>query len=327
MARFHGALFGMKMKLNSAGLVLSVFMALFFSGARGLAQQNAISHASDFKSEEYFDAPHQQQMKSRLSGAEAQPLAGGLLVIEKLKLEMFELDGKTNFIVEAPECVYDTQNETANSAGHLQLRTGDGKFHVEGDGFLWRQTSQFLTISNDVKTLIMTLITTAGISATAQTNAMLPMPRDPTRIVSDSADFDMAGHKAVYHGHVRVDDPQMKLTCAQLVVDLPPAGGRVSHIVAETNVVIDLVDEKGQTNHATSGNAVYDYNVRGAVTNETVTLTGNPQIVNGQGTNTADVITWDRANGHVRETNPHMSGQNLDGTGADTNSLPVPKLF
>jgi hypothetical protein len=42
----------------------------------------------------------------------------------------------------------------ANSPGHLQVQTGDGKFRVEGDGFLWRQSDSFLTISNNVRTVV-----------------------------------------------------------------------------------------------------------------------------------------------------------------------------
>lgn len=169
----------------------------------------------------------------------------------------------------------------------------------------------------------------AEILALVTTNAPPPKPPTPmtTQIGSDSADFDLKGRQAIYSGNVRVTDPRMTLTCAQLTVDLPPAGGRINHIVAETNVVIDATDEKGATNHITCDKAVYDYNVQGMVTNDTVTLTGNPQIVNAQGTNTAGVIVWDRANGHIRESSPHMSGENLGGAGANTNGPPAPKLF
>ena len=133
---------------------LAAGMVLFFAVPDGRAQPNGVQHASDFTSVEYFEAPHQQQMKSRLSGAEAQPLAGGLLAIKKLKLETFNTNGSPAMIVEAPECVYDTLNGTANSPGHLQLRTGDGGFRVEGEGFLWRQGDSSLTISNQVQTVI-----------------------------------------------------------------------------------------------------------------------------------------------------------------------------
>ena len=98
-----------------------------------------------------------------------------------------------------------------------------------------------------------------GLMVHAQTNTpgTQPTPRGPTRISSKSADFDLAGHEATYRGHVRVDDPQMKLTCERLVADMPQAGGHPNHIVAETNVVIDFTDEKGQTNHVTGDKAVY----------------------------------------------------------------------
>jgi len=144
----------MKKLLNNAGLIFSAVMALeFFTG--GLcAQQPTTGHANDFSSVEYFEPPHQLTMKSRLSGAEAQPLSGGLLLIRQLRLETFDTNGVPGLIVKAPECVYDTVHGLANSPGHLRLETADGSSHVEGDGFLWRQTDSFLTISNHVQTVI-----------------------------------------------------------------------------------------------------------------------------------------------------------------------------
>jgi lipopolysaccharide export system protein LptA len=56
------------------------------------------------------------------------------------------------------------------------------------------------------------------------------------------------------------------------------------------------------------------------VTNETVTLTGNPQMENVQGTLTGDVIVWDRLNNHLTASNQKMVfRQSLNGTAADTN--------
>ena len=161
-----------------------------------------------------------------------------------------------------------------------------------------------------------------GLLVHAQTNTpgALPTPRAPAFIHADSADFDLNGHRAIWHRHVRVDDPQMKLTCEQLVADLPRAGGLPNHIVAETNVVIDFTDTKGQTNHATGDKAVYVYSEQGGVTNKTVTLTGNPQIENAQGTQAGDVIILDLANNKAHFENPHMIfRQSLNGTSADTN--------
>jgi hypothetical protein len=126
---------------------------LFFAAMENPAQQTP----GGFTSVEYYStAPNPAQMKSRMSGSEAQPLPGGLLVIKQLKLETFYTNGSPQAIIEAPECIYNTVLNTANSAGHLHLQSGDGKIRTEGDGFLWRQDDSFLTISNHVHTVIET---------------------------------------------------------------------------------------------------------------------------------------------------------------------------
>jgi hypothetical protein len=133
----------------------SLAAGLLFAVAFGVcAQQTGVQHANNFTTTEYYEPPHQQQIKSIMSGAEALPQPGGLLIIKQLKLETFNLDGKLELTVIAPECIYDTLNGVANSAGHLQVRTGDGKILTAGDGFLWRQSDQKLTISNNVCTVI-----------------------------------------------------------------------------------------------------------------------------------------------------------------------------
>jgi hypothetical protein len=142
----------MKKKPHNTVLILSVLVALGAYVVR--AQQATTGQANDFTSVEYFEPPHQTLMKSRLSGAEAQPEAGGLLVIKQLKLETFDTNGVLEMVVKAPECVYDYVRGVASSPGHLRLETADASSHVEGDGFLWRQTNSFLTISNDVQTVI-----------------------------------------------------------------------------------------------------------------------------------------------------------------------------
>jgi lipopolysaccharide transport protein LptA len=174
--------------------------------------------------------------------------------------------------------------------------------------------------------LIAGLVLAGGIlhAQTNVTTAPKP-PKPPTLINSDTADFDLTTHRAIYRGNVRVDDPQMLLTCALLTADAPPPDGDTQrkHIVAETNVVIISVDEKGQTNHATSDKAVYDFKVENGVTNETVTLTGHAIMNNSQGTLTGEPIIWDRVNNHLTAVNQKMvvnSGASDTLTG--TNSTP-----
>jgi hypothetical protein len=118
------------------------------------AQQVFSGNANDFTTVEYYPMPNQFQMKLRLSGAEAAPLPGGLLVIKQFKLELFNTNGDTQAIVSAPECTYDTVHNQANSPGQLFLQNGDGKIRVQGTGFLWRQADSFLKISNNVQSVI-----------------------------------------------------------------------------------------------------------------------------------------------------------------------------
>ena len=172
--------------------------------------------------------------------------------------------------------------------------------------------------------------------AGAQTNAPSPAPTNapaakakpqaPTEIISDAADFDLNIHQAIYRGHVKVTDPEVKLTCDWLVVDLPTAGNHLNHVLADTNVVVDFTDEKGETYHVTAARAVYDFKVVNAVTNETVTFTGSPKVVTATSTIISEPMIWDRARNKFSFINPTMnSREGLSGSGS-TNA-PAIKLF
>ena len=174
--------------------------------------------------------------------------------------------------------------------------------------------------------LIAVMAAAAGLAARAQsnTNATPPLLRI-TDIYSDSADFDWLGHTTTNRGNVRVIAPDMKLTCALLIADLPQSGGRLSHVVAETNVVLDAKDSNGQPIHATGDRAVYVYNVENGATNDTVTLTGNPQpqVAFPEGTIVADVIVWDRAHKSYHWSGNYHFNANTNNVPAGTNPPPA----
>ena len=67
-----------------------VSFVVLLAAAAGLAQQVPVGHATDFVSSTYFEPPNDQQVKLKLSGAEALPLPGGLQDIRQLKIETFE---------------------------------------------------------------------------------------------------------------------------------------------------------------------------------------------------------------------------------------------
>jgi lipopolysaccharide transport protein LptA len=125
-------------------------------------------------------------------------------------------------------------------------------------------------------------------------------PTAETEIFADTFDFDMKSKVAIYQHNVRVIDPKMKLTCEALTAKLPEAGGKLDHIVAETNVVIDFSDDHGERSHAISDKAIYTYRVTRTETNEVIELTGSPIVERPGSTLTADTIIFDRANGRLK---------------------------
>jgi lipopolysaccharide transport protein LptA len=148
-----------------------------------------------------------------------------------------------------------------------------------------------------------------AIEPAAPTGPNAPMVKPPahvlqTRISADRGEFDMAGRQVTYHGHVRVDDPEMKLTGEWLITDLPQAGEHVNHIVAETNVVIDFVDDKGQTNHATCDRTVYSYEVKDGTTNELIMLSGHAKVENAEFVMIGEPITLNLTTRKITADNP-----------------------
>ncbi|MEI9963264.1 MAG: hypothetical protein WDM76_19765 [Limisphaerales bacterium] len=91
--------------------------------------------------------------------------------------------------------------------------------------------------------------------------------------------------------------------------------------MAETNVMIDFTDEKGQTMRTFSDKAVYVYEVQDGQTNETVTLTGNAVVENEQGWLHGEPIIWNRASNRLTAMNQRMIfRQSLNNMTSGTNS-------
>jgi hypothetical protein len=108
----------------------------------------------EFMVPDYFDPPHENQLRSRLTGSEAEPMAGGRFVLKRIRLESFRLDGLCEFRITAPEAIYDNARRAAYSASEVHLESGDGRLTVDGRGFLWDQTNSIVVISNDQRTIL-----------------------------------------------------------------------------------------------------------------------------------------------------------------------------
>lgn len=124
-----------------------------------------------------------------------------------------------------------------------------------------------------------------GVVLLAQTNQPTPLRPEgaQTHITSTGPlEFDLPTATWTFRENVRVDDPQLKLTCEYLsgrfMSNNPKFG--LESIVAETNVVIYAIDWEGRTNHATADKLTYFYSVTNAVTNQTLVLTGNARLTN-----------------------------------------------
>lgn len=143
---------------------------------------------------------------------------------------------------------------------------------------------------------ILALVTTNRPAASTATNQPDPanQQREPVTISSTGPlIMDMINHWLTYSDHVHVTDGQMKMTCEWLKANFPANGEQIdqpTNIVAETNVVVDFVDTKGQKGRALGDKAVYRFEVLKGVTNETVTLTGNPPKIL-QGVNYTNSLT------------------------------------
>ncbi len=178
--------------------------------------------------------------------------------------------------------------------------------------------------------LILSLAVCAG-AGWAQTNTALPKiaPGAKTDIWSKTGYYDNNTREQVFMGNVRVVDPKITLTCERLTVDVPEEKKHLSHLTAETNVVISFADEKNSTQkyHVTAALAVYSYSVVGSVTNETITFTGLPEqpplVDTDQATITSEPLVWDRVAGRFIFTDYHIK---LKQSLTDTNGSSPLKL-
>lgn len=131
--------------------LLALALAMFCAAA---ADKFANTVLKGFSVPKYYDPPNETRLKSLLEGDEAEPLSGGLIRIHGLRLQGFAENGQTQMVVLAPEGVFDSAQRVVRSDGHIEVRTGDGRFFLEGDGFLFQMTNLNLIMSNRVHTVI-----------------------------------------------------------------------------------------------------------------------------------------------------------------------------
>ncbi|MCX6922101.1 MAG: hypothetical protein NT154_02605 [Verrucomicrobia bacterium] len=274
-----------------------------------------------FKYTEYY-TNKPTQLKFLLEGARGQRLPDGRIQVDDAKYQSYHVTSEGELVVQAPRCLYDPGHRSISSAGPLHMRTADGKFSIDGEGFLWQQTNSTLQVSNRVHTIIHPeQIDQPG--ATMTTDAATEQAPG-INIFSDQFEYAMNTGRGVYEGNVRVTGTNLTSTAGKLTVQLSVADRRLQTLTAEQNVIIDY-----EKIHATAGQAYY------TADKGLVQLTNEPAWRMEQRDGNGDELVFDqtnkvfRANGHARLKMPAQSmgasgflsqpGRNATNTVAATN--------
>lgn len=190
----------------------------------------AALEANNFSTSEYYPPPHYTNLQFQLSAAQARSLASDRqLLLTKVKLQTFKVTGELELVIEVPECIYDQTNRTVGSPGPLQVRSGDGRFRIAGEGFSYRQGESRVVISNRVHAVVELPTTNSA---------------GPLEITSRWFEFDKDQLRGVFHDEVHGGDTDFEFTCGQLSVSAV-----TNQMVAATNrLAFDLVEADGAFN-------------------------------------------------------------------------------
>ena len=271
----------------------------------GTGRTQPVVGGQGFKFTEYYDAPHETQLKWQLEAARAQRQPDGRFLITDAKYQTFREKGEGELTVQAPQCLYDAAQRSISSSGPLHVQTADGTFSIDGEGFIFRQTNSTLFVSNRVHTVIHPELL-SGPAAAATTNAAAAQAPGMD-IFSDQFEFAQIVGRGVYEGNVRVAGTNLNSSAGKMTILIPMAERRLQTITAEQNVIIDY-----EKIHATGERASYSADTG------LVRLTGQPtwRIEDREGS--GDELVLDRTNEVFRATGHarlKMSAQSMGASG------------
>jgi lipopolysaccharide export system protein LptA len=175
----------------------------------------------------YYPAPPFKQMDVKLIGAEIAPVPDQPNRLRAVRPEFwaYETTGAVLLNLRTPECFWDESDpraRTLDSPQQLEVTTGDGRFHIQGRGFLWQHQERWLTISNDVRAVLH------------WTNNAPPLV-----ITSRWFTLDAESRRGVFHDDVRGEDTNQTFTCQSLAIS------------ATTNRVVGAGLNRNDTNRTT----------------------------------------------------------------------------
>lgn len=251
------------------------------------APAQKLGEMKGFTFAEYYP-PQETQMKSKLEGDRALRRDDGTVLVTGARLHTFRTNGEPELSVTVPQCVHDPRGRSISSPGPLQVRTADGLFSIEGQGFWWGQTNSALVISNAVHTVVQPSLLARSPTASPAERAGETGQYD---IVSDRFEYAAETGLAVYSGHVRVSGTNLVMQGGRLTLELPFEERQLRRVTAEESVALDYAGT-----HATGEKAVYDLDTG------LVHVSGQPTWEADVRQGRADEFLIDRTNHLVRAT-------------------------
>jgi lipopolysaccharide export system protein LptA len=242
-----------------------------------------VSEVKGFKFAEPYPAPNQTQIKTMIEGARARPLTNGLTEVFEARAQTFRTNGQAEMKITTPECVHDKESNEIRSPSTLRVETGNQKFLIEGEGFLFQGANSMLFISNRVHSVVMPAFMAGPITDDSRTN--FSREKGELQIFSDQFRFNNDAGEALYFGHVRVEGTNLIVTAGSLRVTTKSGKRELDKLSFEENVVMDY----GEI-HATGEGAVYE------VATDQMHLTGSPAWRSGEAQGKGDSLMIERTN-------------------------------
>ena len=124
------------------------------------AQIRAGFKGSGSKYPEFYPLPltggsQTNRLRGMFLGDQWQHLSNKVFRVTEMRIEHYAVNGATNLVAVAPECLFDAEARVAWSTGRLEIIGNSGAVTIHGQrGFFARMSDSTLTISNQVKTAI-----------------------------------------------------------------------------------------------------------------------------------------------------------------------------
>lgn len=181
---------------------VSAALLLFTGSALGQANLPAVAGGRGGITR-FHPAPNFRQVDMKLTGDSVTNLNKQIRATNT-EFWAYETNGTPLVMLRTPACFLDETDakaRTLSSPEQLTARSGDGKFQIQGRGFLWRHNQKLLIISNDVRALIH------------WTNNAPPL-----EITSRWFELDAARGLGIFHDDVHGEDAERIFTCETLTV-------------------------------------------------------------------------------------------------------------